>query len=845
MKNTLISTLIAGLLLSGCGGDDTKTAQTSQTATPLDIETTFSARYIQSLPGKAPELAAYAAYTDRETKQAAKAVEQTRYVGKLQVTNVVTQKKQEFEWPVTQSVDSEGNVTTTSHRALTLKPGTYDFHLLLNSTGPNPKQYIATSLAHEVIEGEQPAIQFTVEPNLGDTITEISQIEDVPTLSFQWKADELAEINKPQFGLSLNGGKEQVYAINKETGLSEVKMNVEPGEYTLSMRLYDGDLMVGENGEGETVNFAEGEKSQTNIVPVQADVGFEVSSIKDRGNFSFKLPQVLVDEAGGLDNLTLKANLTAKGAPAQERLLTVQDVNGDYIAKDIFETGGSDKVDVYLAFYNTHTSQALEELTPFASCNIELNVATNQTKGCKTALKRESIITNRILGTLRLNVVNENWTQAEGANVFLDGKKIGVTGADIGAGTFKAHLTAGEHQLEVKQSGNAASETLTLKPLDVKNVQLMLKKDENIGSGNFVEKQVIITKNSIPLALAIGDVNTDGRMDIVTGSENGFSVGIGNSYGKFDFFEYGIYEPKKVYSVNVGHIDKDGHLDLVVISRDEERQMIWFYENRGNGEFKGRRGFGGAIVNGTYQNSKLADLTGNGIPDLVRISRIPEIFIGDGEYGFKNSKQIIHMDHSSDIVKNIVKVGDINDDGYPDIVVAATGSGGKVYLNDGKGRFDNAIELFPYTPDIAPTSVTLGDINNDGYLDIFVTNSNVDEASSNNVLFMNNGNNTFNVFNSGLGKNSFAAVIFDINKDGNLDILLSSGRGRVKFTNYLGMGDGFFSPQATSLDKNDYLTVDDIQAADLDSDGDVDLIIQGKSFKDVSHLTRIYENISN
>ncbi len=87
--------------------------------------------------------------------------------GKLEVTNILTKDKQVFDWPMTQKVDREGNVETVSHRALTLKPGSYDFVLLLTSKDSKKNQYMAQAFGEEVIDGIVPEIDFVLLPNLG------------------------------------------------------------------------------------------------------------------------------------------------------------------------------------------------------------------------------------------------------------------------------------------------------------------------------------------------------------------------------------------------------------------------------------------------------------------------------------------------------------------------------------------------------------------------------------------------------------------------------------------------------------------------------------------------------
>ncbi|MEI8611109.1 VCBS repeat-containing protein [Enterovibrio sp. Hal110] len=807
MKKTIISALVTSVLLSGCGSDD---KQTTDNATPLDVQTTFSARYIQTLPAKSDRATVYTS-EQASVAERAEQTSQVRYLGKLEVTNVENNEEQVFDWPVTQTVDAEGNVTTTSHRALTLKPGTYDFALLLTTEGANPKQYLAKALGHEVMDGEQPAIEFIVEPNLGDTITDFDDIDYVSKLAFQWQAEELAALNKPQFGLSVNGGEEQVFEINKETGLAEITMNVEPGEYTLSLRLYDGDLMVGKNEDDATVNFVEGENAQTDIIPLQADVIFEVAEIKDRGNFSFAIPEMLIEEVGGVENLTLKASISAQGIAPQERVLDILDVNGTHIAQDMFETGGAKELGLHLEFYNTNASQDLADLTPFTRCNTTVTVEANQTLGCKLELKRESIITNRILGTLRINALNENWTPAEGADVFLNGEKVGVTGSEIGAGTFKTHLVAGEYQVSVKQGKNVAHEDIALLPLDIKNMMVTLAVDPDIGTGNFVHSATYQTGASIS-GVAVGDLNEDGYPDVVLTNKDtneGLFIYFGDKTGSLGAPTQ-VKTPHGSQHVTLGDINGDNTPDLIVMgwgNNDNALTQNLIFKNTGKGQFEHYQVLSETSGNVSYNNAAFIDIDRDGSPEIIATE-------GKSNVGIykKDNAGFFQLSTSYPNAKSReFAVGDLNNDGYPDIVTD------KVLLNDKQGGFNVASE----TGAGHYVSQQLADFNNDSYLDLLTNGQNGMD------LFLNDGTGHFKKEMSFPGQSHYSVIIGDVNNDGYPDIASNnriwsdnnSSTEQLKlFTNSPGL---VF--KESEIENPEQMSPSIM--ADLDKDGDNDMIV--------------------
>ncbi len=126
-----------------------------------------------------------------------------------------------------------------------------------------------------------------------------------------------------------------------------------------------------------------------------------------------------------------------------------------------------------------------------------------------------------------------------------------------------------------------------------------------------------------------------------------------------------------------------------------------------------------------------------------------------------------------------VAVGDINNDGLPDIYFCANTNGGnKLYLNKGNFKFEDitAKAGVAGSSDWC-TGVTMADVNGDGYLDIYVCAvANMHHLIGHNELFINNKNGTFTESSAEYGLNfsgfSTQAVFFDYDHDGDLDCFL-------------------------------------------------------------------------
>ena len=817
-RKTWLSSAIVSLLLVGCGGEGDTTDESAQDKSPLVVNSTFAATYHQTIAKAQPQSFSinYVASAQQKNQNQSKS-----YDGKLEVTNILNKEKQVFDWPITQKVDSEGNVETISHRALTLKPGSYDFVLLLTSKDATQSQYVAQALGEEVVDGESPEIDFVLLPNLGDTISDFEQVQHVSTLKFSWPAKDLAALSQPQFGLSINDGEEKVYSINKETGIAELVMNVEPGEYQLAMHLYDGDMMVGKNEEEDTsVNFVEGEDASMDVIPLQADMNITLDPLKGEGAFTFIIPEEVINEVGSAQELALIVRLGGDNVPVQEKVLSVQDVNGIYKASDLFKTGGQENLTVYLAFHKMSEASDQFNDTPFANCNTTINPEQNQALGCKLELKRESIITGRVLGTLMLNVLDKDQQPALGVKVYVNDKLIGLTGGEYNTGSIKAHLVSGEHEVKAQTGQYSASENIEMQPLDVVNKVLHLERSSNIGNGNFIaQPKVQLTNDSVGEGV-LTDIDGDGDLDYVVPKteKKEMIAALNDGKGNFKVAADTIaikYLSEKVVAAD---IDGDGDNDLLVLAPYKSGNANQFFYNDGAGHFTAGQEIAVEKDDGAYSPTlaQFADLDNDGDLDLVvKLNRsATTVFMNDGKGNY--SALPYEIDTSTD---RLFVISDINGDKYPDIVTS------NVWLNDHNGGFSKhdgisvGANIKYFISD---------DFNSDGTQDLFAWSAT--SYYKDDTLLLNDGFGKFTKSSQNfIGSNAKSAVVADFNSDGSADLIMTAAfptgdnSTESKTHLYANTGQGEFETPI----EIDGLYSDNLLAADIDGDGDIDIINQG------------------
>jgi hypothetical protein len=310
------------------------------------------------------------------------------------------------------------------------------------------------------------------------------------------------------------------------------------------------------------------------------------------------------------------------------------------------------------------------------------------------------------------------------------------------------------------------------------------------GDGTFKAAVTYDSGGYLAIAMAVGDVNGDGKPDLIVVSAYGntkFADGtIGVLLGNGD----GTFQPAVTYSTDgfsataiaVADLNGDGKLDVVVTNCDvgtgngscyTGAGVVSVLLGNGDGTFQTAVTYELGQILGTAgaDGVAIADINGDGIPDLVIAtgsadSEDPgELVImlgeGNGTFSVQNTYQVgLHSPASAP------RVADANGDGINDLL--AVSDLGVSVLYGYNGSFRPAVN---FGVNATAGSVAVADINGDGIPDLIVGSS---EGPA--VLF-GVGSDHFQtalIYSAGLNGSGVAAVA-DLNNDGKPDVVVTSG----------------------------------------------------------------------
>jgi hypothetical protein len=247
-----------------------------------------------------------------------------------------------------------------------------------------------------------------------------------------------------------------------------------------------------------------------------------------------------------------------------------------------------------------------------------------------------------------------------------------------------------------------------------------------LGNGTFGQPVAITNFNTgTPLAVAIADLNSDGKADLIATNNNPSAVAIrlGDGAGGFTFlktFDSGGIGPKFIVTKD---FNGDGKTDLAIVNSSgaNSKGNVAIFLNDGNANFTAA----GPFAVGSGANSlSVGDFNGDSKFDLAIVNQGEDnvaILLGDGTGNFSAAASVPTLGKGPEAVVN----ADFNGDGYADLAVSNADLGSVVvFSGDGSGKFSPVANYLAGRPsfDVNGESMAVLDINNDGQPDLISVN---------------------------------------------------------------------------------------------------------------------------
>ncbi|HMN04235.1 MAG TPA: CRTAC1 family protein [Flavobacteriales bacterium] len=357
--------------------------------------------------------------------------------------------------------------------------------------------------------------------------------------------------------------------------------------------------------------------------------------------------------------------------------------------------------------------------------------------------------------------------------------------------------------------------------------------------------------------VGVADMDGDGYDDIILlNLSRQLYIDYQNPNGTFTSYSMGQVSSADQWGMAVGDVNRDGHKDFVSGGNSDG---VHFLPIMG----RGSSGSWSNLNNGTMfmQCMNMADINNDGALDVYACNDVgaPRIWLNNGSGSLTYNNYIdFSSTPSSDMSGNYGSVWiDVDNDGDLDLFIAKCRQGvnnpsdprrwNRLFINDGNNNFSDQTVAHGLDNHEQSWSADFGDIDNDGDLDLVVTNH-----SRSMQLYINDGTGHFTEATAGSGIDKSAAFLqvklVDLDNDGYLDLITSGNLGGSAEYYFHGNGNGTFTQMLNMLPEPSAMNLHSFAVGDLNHDGFIDVYAsygQGYVTPSSSRYDQLYLNNGN
>lgn len=387
-------------------------------------------------------------------------------MGLMQIRDKRTGEETEMDW--FGSLDEE-TLTADSWMTAVLNEGVYDFALIVRKG-----DHTYTAYADNIPVRRDNPVNLTLRPVIGSL--EIGhEFSELPRLKIKLHQEELASIAEPRIGFILDGQSEQELILNKDSGESSTFIALTEGEHTLSLKFYDGNILLGESvPQQESHNIVNNQDIYISINPIISKVNQMLEVQGGDLEVTIDIPQAVIAETGSLENTI--ANLTISGqlnSGAQSPLVITGDFDRGFTGRAVFNSCYYESgLSLDLSYYDKTNN----ELVAKGVLNGMALTKQPQTYNLSMEIYKRAHVRGNLLSAIGINVLDENGYPVTGASVYVYNLFLGLTGRDPAGreGFISFCPRARTYNISAFYGDKEGSVVVTSSPLKSSNVTIIL-----------------------------------------------------------------------------------------------------------------------------------------------------------------------------------------------------------------------------------------------------------------------------------------------------------------------------------------------------------------------------------